>query len=76
MGNDIVSPPIGFRVQEGKSGIYMTHAALTPLIGPVFDEFLLAESLHLEIAGAIFVGENGDRPGVTPKKTRGSPDRD
>jgi hypothetical protein len=42
MGNDIVSPPLGFRVQEGKSGIDMTHAALTPLIGPEFDEFLCA----------------------------------
>ncbi len=40
MGNDIVSPSLGFRVQEGKSGIDMTHAALTPLIGPEFDEFL------------------------------------
>ena len=40
MGNDIVSPPLGFRVQEGKSGIDMTHAALAPLIGPEFDEFL------------------------------------
>ena len=42
MGNDIVSPPLGFRLQEGKSGIDMTHAALTPLIGPEFDEFLCA----------------------------------
>ena len=38
----MVSPPIGFRIQEGKSGIDMTHAALTPLIGPEFDKFLCA----------------------------------